>query len=219
LYLVVDAGNSSVKIGLFKGNRLVLRITSSYDSVPSAGEHVVKVGYDKGIIISVAYELNDYLLRFFPRSHLLIPSRLSLPTRYSLSTLGPDRLAASYPFIVKKTSAIVAVCGTAVTVNVIKDGVFLGGPIFPSFDKLRSAYLSLSMMGRKLHPDSLGAIEDGIKYSILGGVREVMRDMERRHGIRRKYLTGGCAHALKVGGKIVPDLVLLGGRMILDRIV
>ncbi len=218
MYLVVDAGNTYVKLGLFKGSRLVLKITTTYDLLPIAGQHVAALGYERGLLVSVAYELNDYILKHLPRTVPLIPSRLKVPTEYSLATLGPDRLAAAYPFIARRESAIVAVCGTAITVNVVKGGVFLGGPIFPSFRKLKFAYLSLSMMGRRLHPDSLRAIEDGMRYAVLGGVREVMRDMERRYGIRRKFLTGGCAHDLKVGGKIVPDLILLGGRMLMDRI-
>ena len=218
MYLVVDAGNTYVKFGLFRGSRLVLRITTTYDLLPVAGQQVASIGYERGLLISVAYELNDYILKHLPRTELLLPSRVKVPTEYSLTTLGPDRLAAAYPFIARGESAIVAVCGTAITVNVVKRGVFLGGPIFPSFSKLKFAYLSLSMMGRRLHPDSLKAIEDGIRYAILGGVREVMRDMERRHGIRRKFLTGGCAHELKVGGRIVPDLILLGGRMLIERI-
>jgi len=196
-----------------------LRASSSYDLLPSLGRYLSDVGYDGAIVISVAYELNDYILRHIRGGILLVPERLSIPTRYSLKTLGADRLASAYPFVARGESAIVVVCGSAVTVNVVKDGVFHGGPIFPSFDRLRRAYLSLSMMGRRLHPDSLNAIESGIRYAILGGVREVMRDVERRYGIRRKYLTGGCAHRMKVGGKIVPDLILLGGRMILEDLI
>ncbi len=213
--LVVDAGNFSVKIGLFKGNRLVLRIASSYALLPSAARSLPE--YDRGLVVSVAYELDGYLLRLFPKTRPLVPSRLPIPTRYSPSTLGPDRLAAAYPFIRRRENAIVVVCGSAITVNVVKDGVFLGGPILPSFHRLRSAYLSLSMMARRLHPDSRRAIEEGVRYAVLGGVREVIRDVERRFGIRRKYLTGGCVHELKVGGKVLPDLVLFGGRMLLEE--
>ncbi len=214
--LVVDAGNHSLKVALFSGRRMVVRSRASYSMAERLSEHVRRWGYEKGLIVSTVYELNGYLKVLFPRASLLVPRELDLPSAYSLRSLGPDRLAASYPFIRRGESAVVVVCGSAITLNVVYRGIFYGGPIFPSPARLSSVYRSFSFSSLDLHRDSVKAVEDGIKMSVVGGIREALRWIDREFSIEKKYITGRCPFALRVGGKVVPDLVLIGGRWILE---
>jgi len=213
---VIDVGNSYVKVGFFRDGRLVVRMRISYDRIDFLTENVDTFRYDRGLLISVVPSVGNYLLSRLKKLQLLKPKDLPIKSTYSLESVGADRIAAAYPLIRRRRNGMVIVCGSAITINLVVSGVFYGGPILPSFKGLEVGYSSLAMMGKKLHPDSSRAINEGIRYAILGGVREATRVLERRFDVKERWITGGCAKEIRTRGRFMDDLILVGGKMILE---
>ncbi len=164
--LVVDAGNTSVKLALFEGKRIAFF-------------------YDGGILVSVVPEINKYILRIFSGLVLLKPWEINIPSKYSLKAVGADRIASVYPFIKRKESVIMVLFGTAITVNVVKNGTFYGGPIFPPEIGLEHSYNILSMKNANLHPDTLTAVSTAKNSMIYSGVVYEVERLKREFSIKK----------------------------------
>lgn len=141
--LVIDVGNSFVKLAVFKGERLV-----SIDRVSTEGflPAVEKIFFDHpgirdAIVSSVGKMTPEDLtaLKVFVRVHELShASRLPFTNDYSTpETLGVDRIAlvtaayAQYP----KTNTLIIDAGSCITYDMLTaEGHYLGGAISPGLD-------------------------------------------------------------------------------------
>jgi len=84
-----------------------------------------------------------------------------VPLRYDLDKLGTDRIANIEEATAKYDKNVVIVdIGTAITIDVVKEGVFMGGLILPG---LNSAFKSLSN-----DADAIENIEFDIPNNIIG---------------------------------------------------
>jgi type III pantothenate kinase len=144
--------------------------------------------------------------------------------------VGIDRLCSAAGALPgKRRNAIVVDAGTAVTVDMVRDGRFLGGLILPG-PAIALAALSaasqLPLITDRLidsAPTRFDMTEPsmilGALASVTGGVREAVRHLESQVGtVSRRVITGGLAGRLlpQLSGTWHhdPDLTLVG----LDRI-
>jgi len=144
--------------------------------------------------------------------------------------VGVDRLCAAAGALPgKRRNTIVVDAGTAVTVDVVRDGKFLGGLILPG-PAIALAALSkasqLPLISDRLidpAPTAFDTTEPamilGSMAAVIGGVREAVRYLESRVGtVSRRVITGGLAARLvpqlTAGWHHEPDLTMIG----LDRI-
>ncbi len=140
--LVVDAGNSGLKAGLFVD--FYLPMTGRFDAVKDFSGWAAEA---EGIAISsVVPKLRKTLEEAFPSALFLSKDNAGIRLFYrEPGKLGPDRIAnALYVKHFLSQRTIVADAGTAVTVDAIgEDGTFYGGVIFPG------PALALSCLGSK----------------------------------------------------------------------
>lgn len=138
--LIIDIGNSRAKIVVMRGNELVNELTT--ESVTRADIELLQHNYpalrraivastrgDGEHVTAMVRSLGIATLLFNPAT-----TPIPLENRYHTpSTLGPDRLAAAvgvaalYP----NCDVMIVDFGTAITIDYVVGGAFLGGNISP----------------------------------------------------------------------------------------
>lgn len=193
--LVVDAGNTSVKMFLFNNGKIEYRIKCREvaDLLPSLKETVPIKSIDRCIVSSVSVsqsEIADVFKPFFPvleYSHLL---RLPIIIKYGTpKTLGSDRVAAVVGAVSRypNRNVLVIDSGTAITYDIVTDkGEYLGGNISPG---LKTRFRALHNFTGKLpllnEDESLKGlfgtntteaitlgVQNGMLYEIKGTVKK-----------------------------------------------
>lgn len=132
-------------------------------------------------------------------------------------TMGIDRIVATKAI----RDGVVVDAGSAITVDVVKDGVFEGGFIYPGFKALESAYSSISkalaypldlqVSLSKLPKSTQGAISYGVLATLVKEITSYNLDI---------ILTGGDAKILHryIPTAKIDDLLLFRGMlMVLGR--
>lgn len=145
--------------------------------------------------------------------------------------LGVDRwLAMLAAFNAAKHGCLVVSCGTAVTIDSIRDdGVHEGGYILPGLIMMRSALLAQTgriqfkpgdfELTRNLGTSTAAAVEHGAVHAVLSAIEATYRDRVKRLGACSLFITGGDGASLAkqldrfaspVSCHYVEDLVLNG---------
>jgi type III pantothenate kinase len=149
-------------------------------------------------------------------------------------TIGPDRLCAAAGVACEGTTeAVIIDAGTAVTVDFLTDGRFVGGAIMPGLDMmLKSLSEGTSALPRihiapgtqdaPLGRDTASAITAGVLAAYSGGIEKLLKDSKCRFGnLPDVFLTGGDAGHLvdriSMTTRHYPDLVLQGLNCLYDR--
>ena len=117
-------------------------------------------------------------------------------------TMGIDRIVACEAIV----DGLIIDAGSAITVDIVTDGTFEGGFIYPGLDAMQESYRNISSrldysLNFELDLDKMPQnTQDAISYGVLRTLySEVMR-----HN-KKIYLTGGNA---KVLSKIFPEAVV-----------
>lgn len=137
--LVIDQGNSTAKVALFQGAKLVKKWRKDNLSVEGLSQMVGSMPIDAAIYCSVATKGEEIIvaMRSFVKRVYELTSMLPLPIKIGYrtpSTLGRDRIAAvaGAAAIHPAKNVLVVDSGTAVTYDCLTaDGVFAGGNIAP----------------------------------------------------------------------------------------
>ncbi len=160
------------------------------------------------ILCSVVPSVTEMFKELSPEV-VVVDHTCELPFEMALeepAQVGADRLcnmaAAAQANL---ASAIVVDAGTATTVDVLKDGVFVGGLIAPG---MAVAAASLSQATAKLPaipfaegelaagPSTTVAMARGAFHAGLGGIETLIRGMEEQFGMLPVVVTGGLGHFL-----------------------
>lgn len=206
--LILDAGNTNLKVAVIEGGKLKFLAISSY----SFAENLKVPYYKFGILVSTVKRLNSTLTHLFPRTFVLSPKDLNLRSEYSLDLVGADRIAASYPFLKLKRDAILIISGTAITINVIKDGVFYGGPIFPPFSNMKTSYGILAISG--VRGDTERAMNAAIEGMFFGGLVQIVKDLKKTYKIREVFVSHDLPYKIP-GAKRIKYPVIFGAHTLL----
>lgn len=231
--MVIDAGNTRTKIGIFEG--ATLTVAKVFDQLEEAQTFLRQQTAEHLIVSTVTAEGDSLgsLVRLQGQQMKLTPSLpLPIQNRYETpQTLGPDRLAAACGAwqLFPRESSLVIDCGTCINYEFVHaDGYYAGGGISPG----------VSMRFRAMHEMTdrlpLGDPTEGVTLSglntlqclqsgVMNGVLEEIKGIIRRYaengpGIR-VILTGGDAHffekPLKPSIFVAPELILTGLNSIL----
>lgn len=211
MWLVLDAGNSAVKGGLFEGETLrhTFRIDlegANLDAPPTAAldAHVDFASIERVGLASVVPRLTVALKSFIlartggPLTEVHHALRLPFALRYGTPhTLGNDRLAAAAAAWMRygqdPPRHVVALdAGTAVTYEVVDaDGVYRGGPIGAGPLLLRRALsagtaqlptVPLALPSEVVGRSTREALQSGIMYGFLDGVSGMLDRIAERLG-------------------------------------
>jgi type III pantothenate kinase len=207
-YLIIDAGNTRIKVFVFEEDTLVLNAVLE---IGSFEKKILKIFRDfqihKTILSSVGSFQERIVAVVSEKSELvLLSSKTSVPFKNlygTPNTLGVDRIAlvsaASVCFPCKNVLIIDA--GTCVTFDLLNNkNEYLGGGIAPG---LKMRYKALHTFTEKLpnlefkDPKELvgknteGSIHSGVVNGLVAEVKGVLEQYEQRYPDLTIVLTGG----------------------------
>lgn len=227
--LVIDAGNSRVKFGVFDADNLKEVIIEQDLNHDLLDQLYVKYQFDN-CIISASRDLSDGDIGYLSEKHAVFLNeftQLPITNLYRTpKTLGKDRLAgaigarALFPF----ANNLIFDFGTALTINFINHkGEFLGGNIAPGLHMRLQALNSftdqlplvntegeLSLYGM----DTTSALRNGAIHGMLAEYKYYVENYKNAYSPLKVIITGGSApfisHFLNDSYVLKPDLVLEG---------
>ena len=200
--LVIDIGNSRVKLAVMESGRCVAERVAERFSAAVLGELTAAFPVRRAIVSSTRGDAADVAaavraqgipcLEFTPQTPVPIASDYLTP-----HTLGRDRLAAAVGVTVlwPGRDVLVVDCGTAVTIDLVTaDGTFRGGSISPG---LRMRFRALHEFTAALPlcdvPDSDGLFGRSTSGAIGAGVlNSLVFEIEGYIGRLRRQIDGLC---------------------------
>ena len=231
--LLIDVGNSSVKIACSMGNVLekVVRVDNE-DIIGRIRSLSEEYPIDIAVISSVRECDGVYgFVEGISRKTILLNGLTDLPVKINYATphtLGPDRIAAAVAVntMFPGERSLVFDFGTAITIDIISEkGEFLGGNISPGIDmrfRALNAYTGkLPLCEKPLKFNNIGlstkeAIESGV---VLGIMFEVEGYLQKYQDYKAVFTGGNSlyfADELKNPIFVVFNLVLIGLAYIAD---
>jgi len=223
MLLAIDAGNTNITLGLFRGHELIAQWRLLTERERTAADYEADVGslFDraridrkgvKGIAIASVVPQLDQALRQVAASFAVEPLFVDHTTDTGLkllyhppSDLGVDRIVDGVAAMNKYGAPCIVVdFGTATTFNLIgRDNEFLGGAISPGLFTCaealfeRAAKLPRVEFARPrsvIGSSTVDAMQSGIYYGYLGLVDGMIEKMIGERGpVLRIVATGGLA--------------------------
>jgi len=233
--LIIDIGNTAVKVALFKGkqlqNTVILDECTLQNTLGFVNKHNIS-----GTIISSVKDVNsdiENLIHHFDALFLDFNTPLPIIIDYkSPNTLGNDRIAAvvGASVLFPNQDVLVFDAGTCLTIDFItKEKVYKGGRISPGIGMRYKALHQLTnqlplcnyssesvLMGH----DTESSIISGVQQGILSEAREIINVYKKENKETIITVTGGDCFffekELKNSIFANPNLVLIGLNEILD---
>ncbi len=182
--LIVDIGNSRVKAAVTEGDEVVAMrsflspaeadICAMLDAYPAVGRCIVaSTGVSAEGLADVLRARGLRVLAMSPSTPVPICNAYGTP-----ETLGADRLAAAVGAVALTGSGncLIVDFGTAITVDLVTDGVFRGGNISPGVGmRFRALHdytsrlpeCSAAAIGESLGRSTREAIEQGVMQGVM----------------------------------------------------
>ncbi len=208
--IVLDFGNTSLKMGLFEKKELKWSKREAMLSIDSLIEFLSEYTFDAIALASTGVSLSPYVQGLSARWKTMeITNATPVPLTISYDTpdtLGVDRIAAAVAANAKypNENTLVIDCGTCVTYELIQRGTYCGGAISPGL-KMRLAAMNhftqrLPLVdetneaplwpGKSTNQSMLAGAIKGWELEIKGFIDHQRHQSEQLNVI----LTGGDAH-------------------------
>ncbi len=237
MILCVDAGNTATKVAVVDGARVsravVVPVGASEREMARACARILRGVrlLEAAAISSVRPRATNSLVRVVARATGLYPMvvnhRTPMPIDIDVrrpARVGSDRLCAACGAVRgRRRDAIVITAGSAITVNLVLDRVFLGGVIMPgpamSLEAMHAFTAQLPRLDLEPPPtridDTEPAMRWGATFAAAGGIRLAVEMLDRRAGRSPgRFVTGGHGPRLRAwlprSFALAPDLTLLG---------
>ncbi len=226
MLLVVDAGNSNLVFGVFRGEKLACSFRLGAVRGRTADEYGVLVrsllelrkvrpGEIEAVVVSSVIPWLDRDLEILSRRYFSVEPRFIRPEVQSLvpvhyqpaSSVGADRIVnALAAFTLYGGPAVVVDFGTATTFDVVsRTGAFEGGVIAPG---IATSLEALGQRTAKLPPIEIqkpdrvvgdstpAAMQSGIFYGYVALVEGILQRIRDEFGSVSVVATGGMASAI-----------------------
>ncbi len=194
--LIIDVGNTFVKLAVFADNTLLFKQSISHkNALPSVKKIIKRYPQLKKAIISSVGKRNDALKKIVKKEMdlLVLNSRTELPFKNTYSTpktLGVDRIALVSASVenFSKNNTLIIDAGTCITYDFINTkNHYLGGAISPGiqlrYQALHNLTANLPLLKAEYPTDIIG---DSTQQSIHSGVvNGVLKEMD---GVIDEYL-------------------------------
>lgn len=228
--LVLDAGNTVIKAGIFEAGELTHQAELTYNDVEaycrkSGAQHVIVSSVGKNVRIDGQSGQVVQLNHETP-----LPITLDYETP---QTLGMDRVAAAVgASVLNPGHSLVIDAGTCVTCDIVENGsVFSGGSIAPGANLRATAMHSFTARLPEIdvwqsNPSVTGkstteAMSSGVLHGMTFELRGIIAYYQAKYPDIQIFLCGGEAklfeNRLKDGIFAVPELVLVGLNRILEH--
>ena len=236
--LVIDAGNSTVKLAVFNGERLEFHSRHEEWPTEAIDQHIREFNIRLTMLSSVRDVPNEVISRLSQPGCRFYELTASLPLPVKLdyktpTTLGKDRIAGAvgawsmYP----GRNLMIVDAGTALTMDLVSlQGIFEGGVISPGlmmrFRALNRFTGRLPLVDPEEDPPLVGkstteAIQAGVLMGMVYEVDNYINSLNNKYNGLTVILTGGDASRLTGKLKntifVEPNLVLIGLNSILTH--
>ncbi len=230
--LSVDIGNNRIHFGVVEKRQVLSTLNTYLSGLEKKEREIItrwlkEKEFDSVAISSVVPETTSKLESLLERINFqgdvfhLTRETSPIPLNYE-GTLGPDRIAnAVAGFYLFEKPACIIDFGTAITIDRVEEDGFAGGVILPGMElQMRSLEEKTALIkdvrwkkGGVTGKNTEEAISSGVFYSIVGGIKEILKRMDEERGKTRSVvLTGGYANLFHpyTGGIVVEGLTLIG---------
>ena len=236
--LIIDAGNTKVKLAVFKGDKIVFVVKVLFEDVIEKIKNIfLEYSNINKVISSSVSKLNkEHLKQLFKNVNWVVldyKTKIPFQNLYKTpETLGVDRIALVANAVNKHSEKNVLVidAGTCITYDFVnKKSEYYGGSIAPG---LHLRYKSLSDYTENLpllspkYPNTLignsteNAIHAGVSNGVIAEINGVINEFSNNYKHLVVILTGGDAiflsERLKSGIFVDPEFLLYGLNYILE---
>ncbi len=234
--LIIDIGNTTAKAALTEDGIIVRK-----ERFPSAEPDVI-AGFIDGLTLEAAIvssvSHDPTMLLYFLSGRINRVHHLTWQSKYPFDidyatpeTLGADRLAAAAGALVHHPGAdlLVIDAGSAVTIDLVSDGIYRGGSISPGLAmRFRSLHEYTGRLPLVTINDNFtfpartteDAITAGVVTGLVYEINEYIRTFEEKHNKLVTVITGGDGGVITrhTEKRILhyPDLVTEGLNYLLD---
>lgn len=217
MILCIDIGNTSISLGIFDKQKLILRFNIPANTANHKNKLIALIkkntrgkNIEHAVICSVVPKttkiLKEALVKKFGFKCAEIGKQIKAPIKnlYSVpEKVGQDRLVnATAAVRLYGAPAVVVDFGTCITFDCIsKKGAYLGGLIIPGIEiTLNTLYQKTALLPKikMLHPEKLigtgteESIRSGLYYGFSGACREILQETKKVLGEKTKVIgTGG----------------------------
>lgn len=209
LHLIIDIGNSSAKVALFKGDTLTEHLRVRHAELPALlAAKAQDTGIASAILSSVIPldEAVEKVLATLPFPCLKMSATLKMPFGVAYKTpdtLGSDRLAAVAGAWGQKPGhdLLVIDLGTAITYDLVtSDGIYHGGNISPGIKmRLKALHLftgKLPLVDKEGERIAIGnttstAIREGVLQGVNKEIEGYICEYTQKYPNLLVFLTGG----------------------------
>ncbi|MCK4442008.1 MAG: type III pantothenate kinase [Sulfurovaceae bacterium] len=173
--LLIDIGNTRVHV--YNSNKVV-HLTHQ--------EAIDKYNNQKIYYIIVKHQLKSKFNSL--KNWIDISNKIKLPNAYS--TMGIDRKA----LCLSHKDGIFVSAGTAITVDIVEDGIYQGGFLLPGIKAYLNAYANISPalktnLNSNISLDTLPqTTKDGISYGIIASIKMLIEKSQKN---KKLYISGG----------------------------
>lgn len=228
--LVIDVGNTRMKMGLFAGERIVAKASAAHGDIAAVGRFLAGVRPERIALGSVAASAPGFMGRLrqlAPVTEIKGTGPSPVRSLYtSAETLGVDRLAnvAGAALLFPRRAVLAIDLGTCATHDLVDElAVHRGGIISPGLRMRAKAMHAYSARLPEVDPpadpvlpgtDTAGSLAAGVYHGMLLEVQGYINFFRQQHRGLAVVLTGGdaprFAGALKSGIFAHPTLTLIG---------
>ena len=202
--LIIDIGNTNVKLATFKGDSIVAKEVVEHKQL---AQHLKKIKFKKGIISNVGnVELENKVLSAYS-SIIQMSSKLKLPIQssyLSMQTIGHDRLANAVGAFVEKpnSNSLIIDAGSCLTFDFIdSNNCYKGGNISPGlnmrFKALNTFTEKLPLLDKsseKLNlvgENTYSSIVSGVVNGMVGEIVNAIVSYRSKYPLLTIFMTGG----------------------------
>lgn len=228
--LIVDIGNSFIKLAVYKDRVLVFKKSLKTVLVRDIKAIYKKYGFNHVIVSTVRQNNPRFVQHLNKNYHLLLLShktKIPIENTYKTpKTLGLDRLAGAVGGfnVFPKKNVLIVDLGTCAKYDFVdKDGVYHGGNIAPGLEmRLESMHILTSKLPRVkrskkneiLGKSTTEALQNGGVFGLKSEIEGFIKTLTKKKGKITVILTGGDAEYFgeMIESKIfvLPNLVLSG---------
>ena len=224
--ILIDIGNTNIVFALSNNKKIekISRIDTDKENIKFAKKvhKIIKNFIDKNysksskfaVISSVVPSINTYIIKILKiykiKIFVLKPKDVLsyLKIDYNLNEIGADRIANSVAVINNKIqNSIVIDFGTATTFEVLKEGRFLGGLIFPGIELSKSNLIQKTSLLKNVQiiktnkvvaKTTKESIQSGFYWGYISVINGIIKKIIDEKKFKPKIiLTGGLAKIYK----------------------
>jgi type III pantothenate kinase len=213
--IVVDAGNTRIKVGLFQDSHLQEVHAFSNDELDKLKSYLIKYKDIPGIISSVRSDKNTKWLKGLLPDSILFNHQLPVPltNNYeSPTTLGIDRLANAIAAAnISEKNALVIDIGTCIKYDFVRyPKIYEGGSISPGIELRYRAmnqftgklpFIDDRIQGPFIGKNTLDAMRSGVMNGMHQEMTGFIEEYRSLYPELTIFLTGGDSQYFELGNK------------------